>query len=271
MTVSAEHIESAAKALKLDPDVQRRLTEPSQSRALPVRLRLLGHEPIYVSTQETARDLECTDRAYDAVTTVTAAWPSTAPPPTPGRRAVPCPLSGPAARIPGMTTFVNHQHPRAAAAFRAQFGAAPDAEVDGEYCFEGPNRQVLKIQATGRVAVNFPGPTRFAAEAGTLSVMEPLPLGRLGSDLDGEVCRWLVGPDDFNAEDALKFAPPMVARNVSRPSMGRSSGSSSEGGQTRPCSCRFCCRRWHACYGATSRHRAKTSLTASDSPRSTVR
>ena len=26
---------------------------------------------------------------------------------------------------------------RAAAAFRTQFGAAPDAEVDGEYCFEG--------------------------------------------------------------------------------------------------------------------------------------
>jgi hypothetical protein len=93
---------------------------------------------------------------------------------------------------------------RAAAASRAQFGAAPDAEVDGEYCFEGPNRQVLKIRATGRVAVNFPGPTRFAAEANMLSAMERLPLSRLGSDLDGEVCRLLVGPDDINAEDALK-------------------------------------------------------------------
>ncbi|MEX5307588.1 hypothetical protein RF644_17725 [Kocuria sp. CPCC 205258] len=93
---------------------------------------------------------------------------------------------------------------RAAAAFRTQFGAAPDAEVDGEYCFEGPNRQVLKTRATGRVAVNFPDPTRFAAEANMLSLMDPLPLGRLASDLDGEVCRWLVGPDDFNAEDALK-------------------------------------------------------------------
>ncbi|MFE7630795.1 hypothetical protein [Kocuria sp. NPDC057446] len=73
MTVSAEHIESAAKALKLDPDVLRRLTEPSQSRTVPVRLRLLGNEPIYVSTQESARDLERTDRAYDAVTAATAA------------------------------------------------------------------------------------------------------------------------------------------------------------------------------------------------------
>jgi hypothetical protein len=93
---------------------------------------------------------------------------------------------------------------RAAAAFRAQFGAVTDAEVGGEYCFEGPNRQVLKIRATGRVAVKFPGPTRFAAEANMLSMMDPLPLSRLGSDLDGEVCRWLVGPDDFNAEDSLK-------------------------------------------------------------------
>jgi hypothetical protein len=93
---------------------------------------------------------------------------------------------------------------RAAAAFRTQFGAAPDAEVDGEYCFEDLNRPVLKIRATGRVAVNFPGPTRFAAEANMLSVMDPLPLGRLGYDLDGEVCRWLGGSDDFNAEDALK-------------------------------------------------------------------
>jgi precorrin-4 methylase len=73
MSVSAEHIESAAKALKLDPDVLRRLTEPSQSRTVPVRLRLLGNEAIYVSTQESARDLERTDRAYDAVTAVTAA------------------------------------------------------------------------------------------------------------------------------------------------------------------------------------------------------
>ncbi|MEX5298450.1 hypothetical protein RCG67_06685 [Kocuria sp. CPCC 205292] len=73
MTVSAEHIGSTAKALKLDPDVPRRLTEPSQPRTVPVRLHLLGSEPIYVSTQESARDLERTDRAYDAVTTVTAA------------------------------------------------------------------------------------------------------------------------------------------------------------------------------------------------------
>jgi hypothetical protein len=78
---------------------------------------------------------------------------------------------------------------RAAAAFRTQFGAASDAEVDGEYCSEGPNRQMLKIRATGRVAVNFPGPTRFTAEANMLAVMDQLSLGRLGSDLDGEVGR----------------------------------------------------------------------------------
>lgn len=63
---------------------------------------------------------------------------------------------------------------RSAAAFRTQFGAAPDDEVDGEYCFESRNRPVLKIGATGRVAVNFPGPTRHAAEANMLSVLERL-------------------------------------------------------------------------------------------------
>ncbi|MFE7630796.1 hypothetical protein [Kocuria sp. NPDC057446] len=78
---------------------------------------------------------------------------------------------------------------RAAAAFRVQFGVAPDAEVDGEYCFEGSNHQVLKIRATGSGAVNFPGPTRFAAEANMLSVTDLLPPGRLGSDLGGEACR----------------------------------------------------------------------------------
>jgi hypothetical protein len=162
---------------------------------------------------------------------------------------------------------------RAAAAFRTQFGAAPDAEVDGEYCFEGPNRQVLKIRATGRVAVNFHGPTRFAAEANMLSVMDPLPLGRLGSDPDGEIFRWLVGPDDFNAEDALKVlassSRPKRFEDITRAIL--SSGSSSERGQTLTGSCRFCCRRWDDCYGATSRHRANTSPTASDSPRSTAR
>lgn len=83
-------------------------------------------------------------------------------------------------------------------------GGVTGVEVDGEYCFETGRLLVLEIRATGRVAVNVPGPTRFAAEAKMLSVMDPLPLGRLGSDLDSEVCRWPVGPDDFNAEDALQ-------------------------------------------------------------------
>lgn len=61
---------------------------------------------------------------------------------------------------------------RAAAAFRTQFGAAPEAEVDGEYCFESPNRPVLKIWAAGRVAVNFPGPTRQVAEANMLAALD---------------------------------------------------------------------------------------------------
>lgn len=61
---------------------------------------------------------------------------------------------------------------RAAAAFRDQFGAAPEAKVDGEYGFEGPDRQVLTIQAVGQVAVNFPGPTRFAAEANMLAALD---------------------------------------------------------------------------------------------------
>lgn len=61
---------------------------------------------------------------------------------------------------------------RAAKAFRTRFGTTPDALVDGEYCFESPNRAVPEIWATGRVAVNFPGPTHYAVEANTLSALD---------------------------------------------------------------------------------------------------
>ncbi|MEX5270400.1 hypothetical protein [Kocuria sabuli] len=67
----------------------------------------------------------------------------------------------------------DHTSPEhAAAAFRTRFGDAPDAEVDGKCCFEGPGRPVLKIRTTGRVAVNFPGPTHYTAEANMLSALD---------------------------------------------------------------------------------------------------
>ena len=90
---------------------------------------------------------------------------------------------------------------RAAEAFRTQFGTTPDAEVDGEYCFEPEIRSVLKIRATGRVAVNFPGPTRFAAEANMLSVMDRLAgndvAWRRADPLDGESFDAVFHTDDY--------------------------------------------------------------------------
>ncbi|MFI7481896.1 hypothetical protein ACH9EU_05705 [Kocuria sp. M1R5S2] len=44
--------------------------------------------------------------------------------------------------------------------------------MDGEYCFESPSRPVLTIRAAGRVALNFPGPTRYAAEANMLAALD---------------------------------------------------------------------------------------------------
>ena len=70
MAVSAEKIIAAAQALDLDPKVLKVLTEPSEVRRIPVRLGLLGNEPIYVDSQEQARKLEQSDRAYSYITAV---------------------------------------------------------------------------------------------------------------------------------------------------------------------------------------------------------
>ncbi|WP_344119069.1 hypothetical protein [Kocuria aegyptia] len=87
---------------------------------------------------------------------------------------------------------------RGAVAFRTQFGAAPDAAVDGEYCFDILDRPVLKIQAAGRVAVDFPGPTRYAAEANMLSALDRL----AGNDKISSIDDY----EDFKREHVL--GPP---------------------------------------------------------------
>ncbi|GAA1747110.1 hypothetical protein [Kocuria aegyptia] len=68
MVVSAEKIDAAAQALDLDPNVLMVLAKPSEVRQIPVRLGLLGNEPIYVDSQEQARKLERSDRAYAYIT-----------------------------------------------------------------------------------------------------------------------------------------------------------------------------------------------------------
>ncbi len=70
MAVTTESIQSAAQALNLDPKILTVLTKPSAARAVPVRLHLLGDEPIYVTSQEQADKLERSDRAYEVVTSV---------------------------------------------------------------------------------------------------------------------------------------------------------------------------------------------------------
>ncbi|MFI7481895.1 hypothetical protein ACH9EU_05700 [Kocuria sp. M1R5S2] len=68
MAVSTKRIEAAAEALSLDPKFLQVLTRPSTTRTVPVQLRLLGNETVYVATREQADKLEHSDRAYEAVT-----------------------------------------------------------------------------------------------------------------------------------------------------------------------------------------------------------
>lgn len=70
MAVTTGSIRSAAQALNPDPKILQVLTKPSAARTVPVRLHLLGDEPIYVASQDQAEKLERSDRAYETVTSV---------------------------------------------------------------------------------------------------------------------------------------------------------------------------------------------------------
>lgn len=63
-TVSEESLRNAASVLGVDVNGLRALLDPSPYRQVPVRLWLLGEEPIYVSTSRRAEELEAADRSY---------------------------------------------------------------------------------------------------------------------------------------------------------------------------------------------------------------
>lgn len=68
MAATDKMIESAAAALNLDPKILQALTRPSATRTVPVQLRLLDDETVYVATRDQADELERSDRAYEAAT-----------------------------------------------------------------------------------------------------------------------------------------------------------------------------------------------------------
>ncbi|WP_188539647.1 hypothetical protein [Kocuria dechangensis] len=59
-----EILSNAAAVLGVDARALRALREPSAHRQIPVRLWLLGEEPIYVSTAQRAEELQAADRSY---------------------------------------------------------------------------------------------------------------------------------------------------------------------------------------------------------------
>lgn len=63
-----EALRHAASVLDVDVDTLRALRAKSPYREVPVRLWLLGEEPILVSTQKQADELRAVDRSYRLVT-----------------------------------------------------------------------------------------------------------------------------------------------------------------------------------------------------------
>lgn len=81
-----EVLRHASSVLDVDVDTLRALRAKFPYLDVPVRLWLLGEEPICVSTQKQADELRAVDKSYRLVTR----W-TTAPPLHPSRGAVLCP------------------------------------------------------------------------------------------------------------------------------------------------------------------------------------